>query len=112
MSKQRCDHPDCKGNSKTYARLKQHKAIAHEGRVIGGKGAPKGKGKGYATPLRGELGRILDLGDETKGNDPRKATFLYKLYIKSEKSPRMKKRYASIGGNVVGWEVPTEEDLQ
>lgn len=35
MSKQKCNHPDCKGKSKKFVNVALHKRIVHEGQTIG-----------------------------------------------------------------------------
>jgi len=64
MSKERCDHPDCKGSKKKYQRLQLHKAIVHEGKKIGAAGdgtkkAPTGSDWGDGM-LGGQVSRAVD----------------------------------------------------
>ncbi len=35
MSKQKCNHPDCKGKTKKFVNVGLHKRIVHEGQTIG-----------------------------------------------------------------------------
>ncbi len=57
-SKVKCDHPDCRGSSKKYSRLQQHKDIIHGSRTIG----PGQSGGDPEGTLGGQIGRGLDAG--------------------------------------------------